>query len=64
MFGETGQLGHLVQKLAGAELVIDPVPRVRIKNLAELVQDPEVTANLATHNLVQVIKQHTTFSDF
>ena len=64
MFGNTGNLGYLVQKLAGVEPVLDPVPRVRMKILAELVQDPKVTANVATYNLVQVIKQHRTFIYF
>ena len=59
MFGDLGQLGYLVQNLVGAEPVLDPVPRQRLNNLVELVQDPEVTANLATHNLVQVIKPRT-----
>ena len=61
MFGDPGQLGYLAQKLAVAEPVIDPVPRLRLNKLVELVQDPEVTANIATHNLVQVLKQDTTF---
>ena len=64
MFGDLGQLGYLVQNLAGAEPVLDPVPKLRRNNLVELVQDPEVTANLATHNLVLVNKQDTTFIDF
>ena len=57
MFGDLGQLGQLVQNLVEPVLdpVLDPVPRLSLKNLVELVQDPEVTANLATHNLVQVI---------
>ena len=57
MFGDLGHLGYLVQNLAGAEPVIDPVSRLRLNNLVELVQDPEVKANLAIHNLVQVLKQ-------
>ena len=64
MFGEVGHLGQLVQNLAGAETVLDPVPRLKLNEMMELVQDPEVTANIATHNLVQVIKQNTTFIDF
>ena len=56
MFGDPGQLGYLVQKLAGVEPVVDLVPRLKLKALMELVQDPEVTANLAIHNLVQVSK--------
>ena len=55
MFGDPGQLGYLVQKLVGADPVIDHVPRLRLKKLVELVQDLEVTANNATHNLVQVL---------
>ena len=55
MFGDTGQLGCLVQKLVGAEPVIDHVPRLRLNKLVELVQDLEGTVNNATHNLVQVL---------
>ena len=59
MFGEVGQLGHLVRDFAGAEPVLDLAPRLRLNAMVELVQDPEVTANLAVHNLVQVSKiQH------
>ena len=57
MFGDPGQLGCCVQRLAGAEPVIDPVPRLKLNNLVELVQNREVTANIATHILVQVLKQ-------
>ena len=55
MFGDPGQLGYLVQKLVGAEPVIDHVPRLRLNKLVELVQDLEGTVNNATHNLVQVL---------
>ena len=59
MFGKFGQLGHLVRNLAGAEAVLDLAPRLRLNVMVELVQDPEVTANLAINNLVQVSKiQH------
>ena len=58
MFGDPGQPGYLVQKLAGVEPVIDIVPRLRLKALMEIVQDPEVTANIATHNLVQVLLRY------
>ena len=57
MFGDLGQLGYLVQNPVGVEPVLDPVPRPRLNNLVELVQDPEVTANIAIHILVQVLKQ-------
>ena len=57
VFGNVGQLGHLVPLLAGAEPVLDLAPRLNAG--VELVQDPEVTANLAVNNLVQVSKiQH------
>ena len=58
VFGDLGQLGYLVQKLAGAELKLDRVGRLRLNKMVEIVQDPEVTANLAIHNLVQVSKIH------
>ena len=59
VFGDLGQLGYLVQKLAGVEPKLDHVPRLRLKEMVEIVQDQEVTAKLATHNLVQVSKiQH------
>ena len=59
VFGELGQLGYLVQNLAGVEPKLDLVPRLRLNEMVEIVQDPEVTAKLATHNLVQVSKiQH------
>ena len=59
MFGDLGHLGHLVQKLAAVELKLDHVARLRLNEMVEIVQDPEVTAKLATHNLVQVSKiQH------
>jgi hypothetical protein len=56
VFGDPGQLGFLAQKLAGAELKLDLAPRLRLNAMMELVQDPEVTANLAIHKLVQVSK--------
>ena len=56
VFGDPGQLGFLAQKLAGAELKLDLAPRLRLNAMVELVQDPEVTANLAVLNLVQVSK--------
>jgi len=55
VFGEDGQLGQLVRDLAGAEPVLDIASRLRLKAMVELVQDLEVTANVATHNLVQRI---------
>ena len=58
MFGDPGQLGFLAQKLAGAELQPDLAPRLRLNAMVELVQDPEVTANIATHNLVQVLLRY------
>ena len=64
MFGDLGQLGYLVLKLAGVEPKLDHVPRLRLNKMVEIVQDLEVTAKLATHNLVQVCKIHTTFIDF
>ena len=57
--GDLGQLGYIVQKLAGVEPKLDHVPRLRSSKMVEIVQDLEVTAKLATHNLVQVSKiQH------
>ena len=58
MFGELGQIGYLVQKLAGVELKLDHVPRLRMNKMVEIVQDQKVTAKIATHNLVQVNKIH------
>ena len=59
MFGDLGQLGYLVQKLAGVELKVDHVTRLRSNNMVEIVQDLNLTSRLATHNLVQVSKiQH------
>ena len=59
VFGDLGQLGYLVQKLAGVELKLDHVRRLRLNKMVEIVQNPEVTAKLAIHNLVQVSKiQH------
>ena len=59
VFGDLGQIGFLVQKPAGPEVKLDLAPRLRLNVMVELVQDPEVTANLAIHNLVQVSKiQH------
>ena len=64
MFGDPGHPGYLVQKLAGAEPIIDPAPRLRLNDLVVLVQDPEVKTKIATHNLVQVLKQYITFINF
>ena len=59
MFGDIGHLGHLVQKLAGVELKLDHVARLRLSKMVEIVQVLEVTEKLAAHNLVQVSKiQH------
>ena len=58
MFGDLGQLGYLVQKLAGVELKLDHVARLRLNEMVEIVQDPEVRAKLATLNIVQVSKLH------
>ena len=58
MFGDLGQLGYLVQKLAGVELKLDHVRRLRLNVMVETVQNPEVTANLAIHILVQVSNIH------
>ena len=38
----------------GAEALLDLASRLRVNIEEEPVQDPEVTANVATHNLVQV----------
>ena len=59
VFGEVGQIGHLVQSLAGmgsilVGSVLDHVPRLGLNKMVEIVQDPEVTANFAIDNLVQV----------
>ena len=56
MFGDVGEVGHLVQNLVGVELILDHVPRQRLNEMVEIVQDPEVTANVAIDNLVQVSK--------
>ena len=59
MFGDLGQLGYLVQNLAGAEPNLDHVPRLRLNKMVEIVQDPQVKATIAIHDLVQVSKiQH------
>ena len=58
VFGDLGQLGYLVQKLAGLELKLDHVRRKKLNKMVEIVQDPEVKANLAIHSLVQVNKIH------
>jgi hypothetical protein len=55
VFGELGQLGYLVQKLAGVEMKLDRVPRLRLNKMVELVQDPKGTQKLAIYNLVQVL---------
>ena len=57
MFGDPGQVGCCVQRLAEAEPVIDLVLRLKLNNLVELVQNWEVTANIAIHILVQVLMQ-------
>ena len=54
MFGDVGQIGHLVQNLAGVGPMLDHVPRVRLKKMVEIVQDPEVTENVAIHDLVHL----------
>ena len=54
VFGDNGQIGHLVQNLAGAEPLLNHVPRVRLNKMVEIVQDPEVTDNVAIHNLVHL----------
>jgi len=53
VFGDVGEVGHLVQNLVGVELILDHVPRQRLNEMVEIVQDPEVTANVAIDNLVQ-----------
>ena len=59
MFGELGQLGYLVQNLAGLEPKLDRVPRLRLNEMVETVQDLEGTSKIATYNLVQASKiQH------
>ena len=63
MFGDSGQLGVLVQKLVGAESKLDLAPRLRLNKMVEFVQNPIVTAKLAIHTLV-VRKKDTTFIDF
>ena len=56
MFGDNGQRGHLVQNLVVVELILDHVARLKLNEMVEVVQVPEVTANVAIHNLVQVSK--------
>ena len=56
MFGDNGQRGHLVQNLVVVELILDHVARLKLNKMVEVVQVPEVTANVAIHNLVQVSK--------
>ena len=59
VFGDVGQLGDLVQKLAGVELKLDHVGRKSVNKMVEIVQDPEVKETIAIYNLVQVSKiQH------
>ena len=60
MFGEVGHLGHLVQNHAGIlERKLDLAPRLPLNATVELVQDPEVKANLApVQYLVQVSTIH------
>ena len=59
MFGEVGQLGHLVRDFAGAEPVLDLAPRLRLNAMVEIVLGQEEKAKIATHNHVQVSKiQH------
>ena len=59
MFGDFGQLGELVQKLAGVELKLDHEGRKNVNKMVEIVQDPEVKETIAIYNLVQVSKiQH------
>ena len=54
MIGDVGQVGHLVQNLAGVELILDRVPRLGLNEMVEIVQDPEVTANVAIDNPVHL----------
>ena len=54
MFGDVGEVGHLVQNLVGVELILDHVPRQRLNEMVEIVQDPEVTANVAIDNPVHL----------
>ena len=56
VFGEVGQIGHLAQSLAGVGSILDHVPRLGLNEMVEIVQDPEVTANIAIEYLVQVSK--------
>ena len=57
VFGDHGQLGHLVRDFAaGAEPKIDLAPRLLNGLVEPLVLDPEEKANLAIHDLVQVSK--------
>ena len=56
VFGHVGQIGHLVQKHVGAEPVLNHVPRLGPNKMVEVVQDPQVTAKIAIHSLVQVNK--------
>ena len=56
VFGDNGQRGHLVQNLVVVELILDHVARLKLNEMVEGVQVPEVTVNLAIHNLVQVSK--------
>ena len=56
VFGDVGQLGDLVQKLAGVELKLDHVARKSVNKMVEIVQDPQVKATIAIHDLVQDVK--------
>ena len=56
VFGDNGQIGHLVQNLAMVEPILDHVARLKLNEMVEIVQVLEVTVNLAIHNLVQVSK--------
>ena len=54
VFGDNGQVGHLVRKLAELETTLDLEERPKLNKMVEIVQDPEVTENLAIHNLVHL----------
>ena len=64
VFGDLGQLGYLVQKLVGVELKLDYVPRLRLNEMVEIVQNLDLTSRLAIHNLVQVSNRSAIYSFF
>ena len=51
MFGDIGQLGHLVQNFAVSEPILDPVRRLRLNKMVEIVQAQKETTNFATHKM-------------